>query len=176
MAVVSRVLQAGQQHAEQVSGVLQEAANWLRDRDMPMWRADELSEPRIAADVNAGLFFMAECDREVAGVMKFQLEDPLFWPDVPKSESAFVHRLAVRRKFAGSGVSSALLRWAVERASSLGRHYVRLDCEASRTRLRAFYEGFGFRHHSNSQVGPYFVARYQLIVSESRLVSGGRRC
>jgi hypothetical protein len=38
---------------------------------------------------------------------------------------------------------------------------LRLDCEASRPRLRAVYEGFGFRHHSDRQVGPYFVSRYE---------------
>jgi GNAT superfamily N-acetyltransferase len=120
---------------------------------------------RIAADVNAGLFFIAECDGEVAGVVKFQLEDREFWPDVPQTESAFVHRLAVRRRFARRGISSALLSWAVERARSLRRDYLRLDCEVSRPKLRAVYERFGFVHHSDRQVGPYFVSRYQYRVT-----------
>jgi len=131
---------------------------------MPMWRADELLPSRLAADVDAGLFFVAECDAETAGVVKFQLEDDLFWPDVSRTESAFVHRLAVRRQFAGGGISSALLSWAVERARSFGRDYLRLDCEASRPKLRAVYERFGFVHHSDRQVGPYFVSRYEYRV------------
>ena len=97
--------------------------------------------------------------------MKFQLEDTEFWPDVPQTESAFVHRLAVRRRFARRGISSALLSWAVERARSLCRDYLRLDCEASRPKLRAVYERFGFVHHSDRQVGPYFVSRYQYRVT-----------
>ena len=88
-------------------------------------------------------------------------------PDVPQTESAFVHRLAVRRRFAGGGISSALLDWAVERARLLGRDYLRLDCEASRPRLRAFYERFGFRHHSDREVGPYYVSRYEYKVGPS---------
>jgi GNAT superfamily N-acetyltransferase len=99
-----------------------------------------------------------------AGVVKFQLEDSLFWPDVSPKQSAFVHRLAVKRHFAGGNISSALLRWAVEKTRSLGREYLRLDCEASRDRLRAIYERFGFRHHSDRQVGPYFVSRYEYKV------------
>jgi GNAT superfamily N-acetyltransferase len=149
---------------EKVSHVLQEAALWLHQMGMAMWRDDELTPSRTAADVDAGQFYIAECDGETAGVVRFQLKDPLFWPDVPQTESAYVHRLAVRRKFAGKGVSSALLRWAVERANSLGRDYIRLDCEASRPRLRAFYERFGFCHHSDTQVGPYFVSRYEFKV------------
>jgi GNAT superfamily N-acetyltransferase len=147
--------------AVKVSGVLCEAARWLEQCGKVMWRANELLPANVAADVNAGLFFIAECEGEAAGVVKFQLEGELFWPDVPKTESAFVHRLAVRRQFAGSGVSSALLGWAVEQARSQGKDYLRLDCEASRAKLRAVYERFGFKHHSDRQVGPYFVARYE---------------
>jgi GNAT superfamily N-acetyltransferase len=126
-----------------------------------MWKGDELSSVRIADDVANGLFYVAECDGEIAGTIKFQLEDTLFWPDVSQAESAFVHRLAVPRRLAGGVVSSAMLRWAVEHARALGRRYLRLDCEASRARLRKVYEEFGFRHHSDRHVGPYFVSRYE---------------
>ncbi|MEH2214010.1 MAG: hypothetical protein V7K84_25930, partial [Nostoc sp.] len=43
--------------------------------------------------------------------------------------------------------------------------YLRLDCDASRPRLRAVYERFGFRHHSDKQVGAYFVSRYEYKIS-----------
>jgi GNAT superfamily N-acetyltransferase len=162
------IRQARPQDAESVIAILAEAAEWLKQRGMSMWREDELLPARLAADVGAGLFFVAEWEGQTAGVVKFQLEDSLFWPDVPQNQSAFVHRLAVRRQFAGGGISSALLRWAVERARSLGRDYLRLDCEASRPRLRAVYERFGFRHHSDRQVGPYFVSRYEYDVTGSQ--------
>jgi hypothetical protein len=90
----------------------------------------------------------------------------LFWPDVPQEESAFVHRLAIKRRFAGGEVSSALLLWAIARTDALGRRYLRLDCDVSRLRLRALFERMGFRFHSNKQVGPYYVARYEYDVKE----------
>jgi GNAT superfamily N-acetyltransferase len=147
---------------ERVSSILIEAADWLQEREIPMWRADELSNERIAADVAAGYFFLARCGTEVAGTIKFQWQDALFWPDTPADEAAFVHRLAVRRAFAGGDLSALLLRWAATRAADAGRRFLRLDCEASRPRLRAVYERFGFRHHSDRLVGPYFVSRYEL--------------
>jgi GNAT superfamily N-acetyltransferase len=147
--------------AGSVCEILLGAARWLEQTGAVMWRDDELLPERIAADVEAGSFFVAECDGEIAGVVKFQLEDPLFWPDVPKSESAFVHRLAIKRQFAGGTVSSALLNWAVDQARLIGRKYLRLDTEASRMKLRAVYERFGFTHHSDRQVGPYYVSRYE---------------
>ncbi len=146
-----------------VAAILTEAAEWLVSRGMGMWRANELIPERISKDVADGLFHLA-CMGQPVGTIKFQLSDEEFWPDVPNADSAFVHRLAVRRAFAGEGVSTALLTWAVERAAAIDRRFLRLDCEASRPRLRAVYERFGFRHHSDRQVGPYFVARYELDI------------
>src|SRR5690242_3576491 len=114
------IRQATQQDTRKVAEILCEAATWLEQSGRVMWRSDELVPARIKADVDAGSFFIAECDGEAAGVVKFQLEDELFWPDLPQGRSAFVHRLAVRRRFAGGRISSALLSWAVERARSLG--------------------------------------------------------
>jgi GNAT superfamily N-acetyltransferase len=155
------IRQARPEDAPTVSSILTEAAQWLEESGMTMWRDGELTASSVAADVGAGLFHLASAELEPAGTIKYQLEDKLFWPDIPQEESAFIHRLAVRRKFSGGGISTAMLRWAVARARTLERFYLRLDCEASRLRLRAFYEGFGFRHHSDRQVGPYFVSRYE---------------
>ncbi len=143
--------------------ILTEAAEWLERQGMGMWRDDELHPGRIARDVADGLFYLAWADEPV-GTIKFQLSDEEFWPDMPTGDAAYVHRLAVRRAWAGRGVSAALLRWAAERTAALGRRFVRLDCEASRAPLRALYERAGFRHHSDRSVGPYFVSRYELDV------------
>jgi GNAT superfamily N-acetyltransferase len=169
MAHPIQVRQANPEDAGEVASILQEAARWLMESGTPMWKTHELDAGVIAADVGAGLCFLAEVGGERAGTLKFQLEDELFWPEMPAGQACYLHRLAVRRKFAGLGVSSALLGFAVERARSLGRPFLRLDCESHRPRLRSLYERFGFRHHSDRQVGPYHVARYEYpLASESR--------
>lgn len=169
------IRQATTRDTETVSSILSEAAQWLIQSGTPMWKGDELAPDRIADDVTNGLFYVAECDGEIVGTIKFQLEDTLFWPDVSQAESAYVHRLAVRRRFAGGVVSSAMMGWAVERARDLGRRYLRLDCEASRTRLRKVYEQFGFRHHSDRHVGPYFVSRYEYEIQPVAAVQSRER-
>ena len=133
---------------------------------MPLWRGDELEPTQIATDVCAGLFFLAEHSADSAGTVKFQLEDSVFWPDARQEDAAYIHRLAVRRRYAGTGLSTAVLRWAVERTRSLGRRYLRLDCEASRLRLLAIYEDFGFQRHSDRHVGSYFVSRFEYDVTK----------
>jgi GNAT superfamily N-acetyltransferase len=147
-----------------VSDILQEAAEWLRVTGRPMWRNEELLPDRIAQDVQTGLFHLAYDANEPAGTIKFQLNDEIFWPEFSGGDAAYVHRIAVRRKFAGKGISTSMLDWAVGYAAELGRSYVRLDCEADRSSLRCIYERFGFQLHSYRRVGPYFVVRYQYPV------------
>ena len=160
-----QVRQATPSDVQDISSVLLEAARWQEEQATPLWKLDELAAPSTLADVHGGLFYIAQCDGHAAGVVRFQLEDQLFWPDVPSGESTYIHRLAVRRDFAARGVSTALLEWAVVQTHVLRRRFLRLDCDARRPRLRAVYERFAFRHHSDRQVGPYYVARYEYPVS-----------
>jgi GNAT superfamily N-acetyltransferase len=152
--------------ADTIEAMLLEAARWVDALGVVMWEEGELDRARIEREIDARQFVVAEIDGEVAGTIRFQLEDPLFWPDVPAGQSAFVHRLVVRREFKGQGVSQALLRWAADRTRALGREVLRLDCDADRPKLRCLYEDFGFVLHSYRQVGPYYVSRYELRLSQ----------
>jgi len=144
-----------------IQDMLVEAARWVDALGVVMWEESELADEQIASEVVAGQFVIAECSGKAAGALRFQVEDLLFWPDIPQEDSAFVHRLVVSRAFRGRGVSTALLQWAADRAGALGKRYLRLDCDEDRPKLRSLYERFGFRVHSFRQVGPYYVARYE---------------
>jgi GNAT superfamily N-acetyltransferase len=162
------IRQAAPSDAAIVQAILIETAQWVDAMGEVMWDTGELAPERIAAETAAGQFYIALADGEPAGVIRFQLEDTLFWPDLPADHtSAFVHRLAVSRRYKGQGISTALLQWAVDHARALGRSDLRLDCDKSRPKLMALYEGFGFRFHSFRQVGPYYVARYVYALSSA---------
>jgi GNAT superfamily N-acetyltransferase len=150
-----------------VCSILIEAARWQMEIGTALWLPEMLGPDRVGPDVAEGLFVLARSGGEPAGTFKFQLSDPMFWPELEGDDSAFLHRLAVRRKFAGLGVSTAMLDWAEDRARSLGRSYLRLDCDARRPRLRAVYERHGFALHDETRVmgesGQIFeTARYEL--------------
>jgi GNAT superfamily N-acetyltransferase len=156
------VHQATASDAPEIAAVLQEAAQWLIDGGRPLWSVADFDAARIAGDVDAGLFWVTRAGDTVVGVMKFELEDAYFWPEVTPGTSAFVHKLAVRRAWAGQGVPAALLAFALERAQALGLSYLRLDCMADREGLRRLYEGCRFRLHSVVQRGSASFARYEM--------------
>jgi GNAT superfamily N-acetyltransferase len=153
---------------QSVSAILTEAALWLGKCGIPLWNVRDLSVECLNEDVAAGCYFLAEVEGQSAGTLRYALEDTVSWPDARDGESAFIHRVAVRRDYAGGTVSTALLKWAVDRTKALSRQYLRLDCEISRIKLRRFYERFGFQYHSDLHVGQYHVARYEYAIPEKK--------
>jgi hypothetical protein len=66
MPAAIKIRPAAPLEAAVVVGILDEVAGWLRESGQPMWKADELDPGRIAADVKAGLFFIAEVAGDAA--------------------------------------------------------------------------------------------------------------
>ena len=148
--------------AEIVTSVLHEAADWLARRGDPLWLPSEIEPTAIRSDVEAGCYLLAFAAGEAVGTARLTRDDPLFWPEAAAGEAGYLHRLAVRRAHAGGSVSLEMLRFAATRSRRWGASFLRLDCDAARPRLRAFYESFGFAFHSVRTVGPHTVARYEM--------------
>ena len=145
-----------------VADILKEAAAWAERAHERLWLESELEPEQIAADARNGQFFLATHAGAAIGTLRYQLQDALFWPDAAPGEAAYVHRLAVRRRWAGRGVAAQMLRWAARRAVTDGRALLRLDTDITRPKLRALYVDCGFREHSERRVGPYHVMRYEM--------------
>ena len=92
-----------------IAAVLQKAAQWLAGDGRPLWSVAEIGPERVLRDTSAALFHVAREGKQTAGVMKFELEDAHFWPEVLPGTSAYIHKLAVRRAWAKKGVSTQLL-------------------------------------------------------------------
>jgi len=150
-----------------VSEILTEAAVWLRER-----APHDVSAPRVAPDVQAGLYFLAWSGPAAVGTMRLTHSDPAFWPEAAPGEALHLHRLAVRRGAAGGLVSSGLLRWAVGHAAARGARSLRLDGEASRLRLRHVYAPFGFSFHSERTCGSVRGGALRASLHACELTSG----
>jgi len=156
-----RVVRAQLHESDEVAAILAEAAAWADARHGAVWIESELAIERIRDDVLRGEFFLGRIADEAIAALRYQCVDREFWPDSIDDPAAYVHRLAVRRRYAGLGVAAALLAWAAARARSDGLDYLRLDTDLDRPKLRALYESCGFREHSEWRFGPYHVMRYE---------------
>ncbi len=126
--------------------VLEEASAWLRSRGIDQWPAT-FSSDWIGPPIERGETWLAAVDGTLAGTVTLAGHDPA-WPDHPSA--SYVHRLAVRRTFAGLG--RVLLEWARDEARSHGEAVLRLDCASANHRLRRYYEAAGFRQRGVATV------------------------
>jgi GNAT superfamily N-acetyltransferase len=144
-----------------VSSILVEAATWTASLGLPLWPIEQLSVEAIAPGVAAGSFILASVETEGVATARLTQDDPECWPDAVPGVAVYVHRVAVRRAWAGRGLAGMMLAWCDRHAERLGCGLVRLDCDARRSKLRALYEGLGFQYHSERNVGRHTVARYE---------------
>ncbi len=65
-----------------VHRLLLEAAAWVDALGVVMWEDGELEFDDVEREVLAGQFFVADVNGMIAGAIRFQTEDRLFWPDL----------------------------------------------------------------------------------------------
>ncbi|HEY8356784.1 MAG TPA: GNAT family N-acetyltransferase [Ramlibacter sp.] len=144
-----------------VAAVLSAAAAKLVERGVPLWGTTEVSEAAVARHVDLGLYHLGLDAEGVVGVFRLQFHDPVFWPEITAGTSAYLHKLAVLPGKQGRGFAHALLRHAVALTREKRLPFLRLDCVAGRPKLCAVYERFGFRHHSQKQIGNGMFERFE---------------
>lgn len=141
--------------------IMREAASWLIEVGKPMWRLEDITQDTILTGITKDDVYVGWVGDESATAMVLQWSDPFFWPQA-KDDSGFIHKLSVRRRFAGTNVSSQMVEWAKQETRRRGKAYLRLDCAGDRARLCFFYEGLGFRRTDRRMVGVFDSAFYEL--------------
>jgi GNAT superfamily N-acetyltransferase len=150
---------------EDFVSILREAALWLKNEGKEMWKDNQLSPETLLKSNSIEELFIGYIDNEAVTGMILQEEDRTFWPDA-RGDSLFLHKLAVRRKYAKKGFSIDMVNWAKSRAKSHKKKYLRLDCAADRPKLCRFYEMQGFRKVSEKVMfGIYPTAFYEVEIN-----------
>ena len=147
------------------ASILQEAARWMISKGLENWNPLNLTTEKIRENNSIDELFICYKNGKAAGCLKLQDTDEMFWPDAVYGEALYVHKLAVKRKYSGMGISKYMLDWAKEQARFRGRKYLRLDCIANREKLCNLYRDYGFERVDEKQVlGNWISARFELRV------------
>lgn len=129
-----------------VESLLTEASTWLASRGIDQWQYPPHRD-RIRRALQQGDCFLVLADGEPVGTIQVDtFADPEFWTAEDEPEDAlYVHRMAVKRESAGTGLGAFMLDWAGERAAAAGKRWLRLDAWKDNPGLHRYYEGAGFR-------------------------------
>jgi len=138
------VRQAIESDIPDIESILSDAVQWMDENELHLWEIEDVKWDSLSKHYAVGDFYIAYSGAAPAACMALIDYDPGFWPDVPKGESLYLHKLAVIRKYADKGFSRELIAFAKAKAISLKIQSLRLDCHRNRDKLRAVYEKQGF--------------------------------
>ena len=82
--------------------------------------------------------------------MLLQRSDPIYWPRAIEGSALYLHKLAVRRAYAGYGWGPRMIAWAKAEAQRQRIRRLRLDTLAD-SPLNEFYVAQGFRFISRAK-------------------------
>lgn len=172
MVTTLRIVPARTEDLDRYIDLLEDVARWLSQRGIDQWRPGSFRQSaRFYADsIRQGEVQLAFSGEELIGTLRLLLREPIVWPDVVDDDGVYVHGLAVRRQSAKQQLGRRLLEWAEQRASSLGRGWVRLDCMADNTFLRSYYTQAGFVDRGEvdaafpAPIGTLRLRRYERFV------------
>jgi ribosomal protein S18 acetylase RimI-like enzyme len=142
--------------------IMREVAKWCIELDLNMWKLEELTREKLIKGIKEENFCVSRINDEAAASMILQWYDPYFWPHLKENESGFVHKLCVRRKFAGMNLSKKMIDYAMNECRKKGISYLRLDTDAENPKLCGIYEGLGFIQVDKKKLGSRNYALYEL--------------
>jgi GNAT superfamily N-acetyltransferase len=145
--------------------ILHEAVSWMEKHGESLWTDEEVSSAAVEVDLLAGDYFFLLDGGQIVATFMMQDVDAYYWPEAKAGEALYLHRIAIRRAFAGSGHSRTILQFALEHARKLGIPSIRLDCDYHRKALNDLYVRLGFHFHSEVVLGDYHGNRYELDVT-----------
>ena len=130
-----------------------EASAWLMARGLRQWPPGWWTQAVVVRELRAGHeMYLARRDGQALGKLTLLWDDPEMWGEQPP-DAGYVHGLCIVRAAAGLGLGAALLDGAGQRVRARGRRWLRLDCMAANSRLRAYYERLGFVYRGEGEEG-----------------------
>jgi len=159
------IAREGMPAVPEADALIREAADWLIRRGEPLWGPNETSYGELERVAREGELVIGRIGNEVVACMYLHKEDAIFWPNVQPNEAFYIHRLAVKRKYAGRGFAHAMLAWAADEAHAQSRPFLRLDCEP-RPKLMELYKSAGFLPVDK---GPVEITGHYVVRHEKRV-------
>lgn len=126
--------------------IMREVAAWGRGRGLRVWPEEWLTrEALLTEEAQPENFFVGSLDGMEACAFILQWSDREYWPDAPKYEAAYLHKLCVRREFAHRNMTGQVLECVKEECVKRGVRSIRLDTGAQEPVVQRIYLDAGFK-------------------------------
>lgn len=146
--------------------ILHEVGQWLVVSGQTMWEPHTLTAENLIDEYTRGNCYVMYADGTPAATFILQWKDPLYYAEVPDNTAGFIHKVAIRRQFAGQDLFPPMLDFCRAECLKRGIHELQLETDATRPKLMAFYERHQFRPTHQKVIqefGQTFTCQYYVL-------------
>lgn len=139
------VKQANEYDIRIIEEILLDAVNWMSKSGLQnQWNESNVKWSNLSKSYKINDFYISYQNGLPAACIALTDYDPTYWPNILRGESLYLHKVAVKRIFAGKGCSKELIDFAKNYAINHTINTIRLNCNKHRNKLREVYEKEGF--------------------------------
>lgn len=139
-----KFVQATEKDILLIENLLLKKVHDLKQRGLIQWSEKEVLWKTLSKSFVPDDFYLVYQNETLIACFAVADEDPLFWPDVRKGKSLFIHKLTVDDSMKGAGIADQILTFFKELGNMLNLSDVRLDVRADKDKLIKLYERNGF--------------------------------
>ena len=128
-----------------IEDIFFDVIRWMDEKDISnKWNSENIKWKNLKKDYKISDFFILYYNKYPAGCIAITDEDRTYFSNCKKGENIFLHKMAVKRNYAGNDLSRYLIDYAKKYAVENNKKSIKLDCNMKREKLRELYEKNGF--------------------------------
>ena len=142
---------ASEEESDSIITLLKEVAQWLQHKEVNQWQYLLVGE--ATAEILEGMrekyTYVVTKEDEIVGTVTVSPKqnewDEYIFGKEEVSDSLYIHRFAVKRKYKGNRIGEWILQWVEENVQK-DKEYLKLDCARHNRTLNDFYKKNGFEY------------------------------
>ncbi|PGK31806.1 GNAT family N-acetyltransferase [Bacillus anthracis] len=142
---------ATEAESDSIIKLLKEVAQWLQHKEVDQWQylLGEEATAEILEGIREKYTYVVMKEEEIIGTVTVSPKqnewDEYIFGKEEASNSLYIHRFAVKRKYKGNGIGEWILQWVEENVQH-DKEYLKLDCVGHNRTLNDFYKQCGFEY------------------------------
>ncbi|MDA1741304.1 GNAT family N-acetyltransferase [Bacillus cereus] len=155
---------ATEEESDSIITLLKEVAQWLQHKEVDQWQyllGGEATD-EILEGIREKYTYVITKEDEIIGTVTVspkqnEWDEHIFGKE-EVSNSLYIHRFAVKRKYKGNGIGEWILQWIEENVQH-DKEFLKLDCVGHNVTLNDFYKRCGFEYVGSTDGHSMFQKR-----------------
>ena len=139
-----KIRTATEEESDNIITLLKEVAQWLQHKEVDQWQyllGEATAE--ILEGIREKYTYVVTKEDEIIGTVTVSPKqnewDEYIFGKEEVSNSLYIHRFAVKRKYKGNGIGEWILQWIEENVQH-DKEFLKLDCVGHNCTLNDFYK------------------------------------